>query len=194
MPSDVWSDRLLAIVEGRASGDDIERWVDASWNDGRFLDAVPDDLLSSLPATGRPIARYGDSGVLQSEVCFGRSEQPGAVVVHTPAMEPWSRKKARYCVDPHVHSSAHVTVVLQGQAQFFVACGVDADSPVVRVPVRAGSVLVCPASVAHTFGSESGPFTVLSVQSRFVEPSRADFARSVDASDRRAIARWAEAR
>ena len=51
------------------------------------MDAVPRELFHNLPATGRPVARYGDAGDVRSEVCFTHPHGPGAVVVHTPSMD-----------------------------------------------------------------------------------------------------------
>lgn len=183
--SDLWWERLLGIVAGQTASAMIESWVDSAWVEGRFAVAVPEDSLVRLPSRGRPVARYGESGVLRSEVCFRHPEGPGGVVVHTPAMEA----RTRFCVAPHRHPNAHVTVVLRGEANFFIARGTSGDGGVARVPVRPGSVLLCPAGVAHTFGSRNGPFSVPSLQARYVDPSLPDFAENVDAFDGRPVLR-----
>jgi hypothetical protein len=185
----LWTQRLLEIVEGRATSAMIEGWVDSSFQQDRFAVAVPEDLLSALPSSGRPVKRYGDSGVLRSQLCFQHAAGPGGVVVHTPAMRAWSSERASYCVAPHVHANAHVTVVLRGEAWFFIAREGNGRPVVAQVPVGPGSVLLCPARVAHTFGSRSGPFSVLSMQARFVHPSRPEFARNVSFSRPPAAAR-----
>ena len=181
--SDIWSDRLLRIVSGEATSAHIESWVDASWRDGQFVHAVPRHILDQLPTSGRPVSRYGDSGILRSEVCFRHSHGPGGVVVHTPPMEVWGRVSTAYCVEPHVHQNPHVTVVLRGASHFFIACDEDGQSGVIQVAVRPGHVLLCPAGVAHTFGGKGSAFTVLSIQSRFIEPSQANFAKGVSVFD-----------
>jgi hypothetical protein len=179
-----WTQRLLEIVEGRATPAMIEGWVDASFQEDRFAVTVPEDFVSGLPSNGRPVKRYGDSGALRSQVCFQHAEGAGGVVVHTPAMPAWSSDRASYCVAPHVHANAHVTVVLRGEAHFFIARGGNGQAGVTQVPVGPGSVLLCPARVAHTFGSRGGPFSVLSMQARFVHPSRPEFARNVSGFER----------
>ena len=181
--SDIWSDRLLRIVNGEATSAHIESWVDASWRDGQVVHTVPQRTLDQLPTSGRPVSRYGDSGILRSEVCFTYSHGPGGVVVHTPPMAVWSRVSLLYCVEPHVHRNPHVTVVLRGESYFFIACNEDGHSGVIQVAVRPGHVLLCPAGVAHTFGGRGSAFTVLSIQSRFIDPSQADFARRVSVFD-----------
>ena len=167
--------RLRAIVDGETTSAEVERWVDAAWALGRFVDEVPAAVLPTLPATGEPVARYGDSGVLRSEVCFRRPRGPGGVVIHTPPMETWSDARRNYCIAPHVHGCAHVTVVLTGEAHLFPAPA--AERRVLHVMARPGLVLLCPAGNAHTFGSTGEAFTVLSIHARFVDPSRRAFSR-----------------
>jgi hypothetical protein len=183
MRPDTWSDRLLGIVRGEATSAQIEGWVDASWRDGRFVDVVPAEILSKLPTTGYPVARYGDPNILRSEVCFRHPHGPGGVVVHTPPLEVWSLVERRYCVAPHVHRHAHVTVVLRGESHFFIARSADGRNRVLQVAVRPGHVLPCPAGSAHTFGSTGGAFTVLSIQARFVDPGARGFASNVGVFD-----------
>lgn len=177
---DIWSDRLLRIVSGEATSAHIESWVDTSWRDGEFVHLVPREIVDQLPASGRPVSRYGHSGILRSEVCFSHSHGPGGVVVHTPPMKVWSHVGTAYCVEPHVHRNAHVTVVLRGESHFLIE---DGHSGVTRIAVRPGHVLLCPAGVAHTFGSEGGAFTVLSIQARFIEPSQLGFASGISFFD-----------
>jgi hypothetical protein len=177
MGVDVWADRLRGIVGGEATSAQIEGWIDAAWRGGRFMAVVPAELLRRLPASGHPVSRYGDANHLRTEVCFRHPHGPGGVVVRTPAMEPWSRARGNYCVPPHVHRNPHLTVILEGESRFFVARSEDRRSGVVQVAARPGHVLLCPADVAHTFGSSGGAFTVLSIHARFVDPSRRDFAR-----------------
>lgn len=180
--SHIWSDRLFAIVSGGATSAEIESWVDAAWRDGQFADTVPRETLDSLPTTGRPVARYGEAGLLRSEVCFEHPHGPGGVVIHTP-QEVWSRVRTPWYVAPHVHPNAHVTVVLHGEPDFFIARHDGEQAHVVTAAVQRGTVLFCPAGVAHTFGSAGAAFTVLSIQARFVDPSQPDFARTADAFD-----------
>jgi len=179
--SEIWSDRLLGIVSGQITSGEIEHWVDTAWTDGHFVDAVSGGVVGRLPTAGRPVARYGDSGLLRSAVCFTHLQGPGGVVVHTPPPQVAGGMRRPYCIAPHVHQTSHVTVVLQGAARFFIARREGRDARIVCVPVRAGEVLLCPAGIAHTFGSKRGAFTVLSIQARFVEPSQPDFARNVSA-------------
>lgn len=108
---------------------------------------------------------------------------PGGVVVRTPPVETWSWVRTPFCVAPHVHQHPHLTVVLEGEPHFFIARSDSGHSCVLRVAVRPGHVLLCPAGIAHTFGSTGGAFTVLSIQARFVDPSQPDFARSVGTFD-----------
>ena len=179
-PPNIWSDRLRGIISGQATSEEIESWVTTSWRSGQFMDTVPRELLHNLPVTGRPVARYGDAGDLRSEVCFTHPHGPGAVVVHTPSMDASNGTGTTYCIAPHVHLNAHVTVVLQGEARFFIARHGEGAAQVVRSAVCAGHVLLLPAGIAHTFGSTGGAFTVLSMQARFIEPSRPDFALNVE--------------
>jgi hypothetical protein len=74
-------------------------------------------------------------------------------------------------------------VVLTGEAYFFAVEPVAGRPAVVRTLVRTGAVLLCPAGMAHTFGSRGLPFTVVSFQARFVEPSEPDFAADADGFD-----------
>jgi hypothetical protein len=178
--SDVWSERLLAIVSGRATSAQIESWVDAAWRDGQFADSLPRDTVDRLPTTGRRVTRYGDHGILRSEVCFEHPHGPGGVVISTPPQEVWSRVCTRWYVAPHVHRHAHVTVVLQGEPLFFIARAAGEQAYVVEAAVHRGNILFCPAAVAHTLGSTGAGFTVLSIQARFVDPSQPDFARNAN--------------
>jgi hypothetical protein len=186
MPPDLWPSRLRAIVGGTSTSAQIESWVDTAWNEGRGVDEVPAAVFRTLPTTGDPVARYGDSGVLRSEVCFRHPDGPGGVVIHTPPMETWSSTRKNYCIAPHVHGCAHVTVVLAGEAHFFVAPA--DENRVVHVAARPGHVLLCPAGSAHTFGSKGEAFTVLSIHARFVDPSQRGFSRRAPFFDRLPLA------
>jgi mannose-6-phosphate isomerase-like protein (cupin superfamily) len=182
-----WGERLAAFTRGHVASDEVEAWVESAWSEGRFVAAVSEEALARLPRTGRRVPRYGTSHVLRSEVCLEHPNGTGAVVVHTPAMPAWDEAARAYCVAPHAHGSAHVTVVLSGHAHFFIARKEGAGARIVRIAASPGDVLVCPPGVAHTFGSNGEAFTVLSIQSRFVEPSEARFARDVALFDDRRV-------
>jgi hypothetical protein len=174
-----WLNRLLDIVRGQATTAQIESWVDCCWRRGECVDVVPLEFLPELPSTGRPIRRYGDSGLLRSEVCFEHAHGPGGVVVHAPAMESRSDNAVSPYAPLHVHQTAHVGVIMQGEPHFFIDRGNRGQVRIVRILLAAGHVVAIPGSVAHTFGTAPTGFTILSIQARFVAPSTADFARNV---------------
>lgn len=177
--SGTWPNRLLDIVGGQATTAQIEAWVSDCWRGGEPVDLLPLDFLPHLPAQGRPIRRYGDSGLLRSQICFVHAHGPGGVVVHAPAIEASDKNGVSPYVPLHVHQSAHLGVILEGAPHFFVDRGEPDQAQVVRVPLAAGHVVAIPAGVAHSFGTPAASFTILTIQARFVAPSEADFARNV---------------
>jgi hypothetical protein len=177
--SSAWSNRLLDIVGGQATTAQIEFWVDRSWRSGALADVVPLELLPELPSTGRPVRRYGDSGLLRSEICFVHAHGPGGVIVHAPAIEARSDGTVCPYVPLHVHQAAHLGVILRGEPHFFIDRGEPGEARVVRMPLQAGHLVTIPAGVAHSFGTAAAGFTILTIQARFVAPSEADFARNV---------------
>jgi hypothetical protein len=161
-------------LRGTLTRAEIDAAVAHYWAANEFVHRLAPGTLPEVAPGGAP-RRYGLCDRLTAELLYGTRGVPGCLLITTPRQAPYDRAFRRFLVDPHVHDSAHITLMLRGRALFLIARGEGPAALLLTAEVGPGTIILYPAGAPHTFVSDE-EFQVASLQAAYEDPSGGAFA------------------
>lgn len=170
---------VRACLTGKLGAEELTNIAHDRWNRGEFVEYIdPEDLMAVKPM-GQSTQRYAGASSVEHWRIYGEPGVAGCILVRSPHDEAYRNDLSDLQVPPHVHSTDHIAIVLEGGGSFVAARSTGGVLQSVVADARPGMIAYYPSGVPHTFISGTNGILVATLQSEYQHPGKPEFATPV---------------